>query len=226
MMPNRLVEGAAAQDGLGTTALSAGDVNGDGYSDVIIGAPAADPGGRMNAGVLQVFHGSATGVPAMPSRTLEGTPMNGGFGYSVAAAGDTNGDGFADVAVGFNYAPNGMLTRAGNASVFNGSAMGLPMMPTRVLVGSANLEEFGAAMAGIGDVNGDGFGDMAVTSNGARGNARNVSVFQGSAMGLPMMAARVLEGQNQVELFGTFLAQLQRVPSRRSRAFSLMVLSK
>jgi hypothetical protein len=77
----------------------AGDVNGDGYADLVVGASGADPGGRSGAGTASVFHGSATwtqppaGTARTPDRLLEGGASGDRFGDSVASAGDVNGDG-------------------------------------------------------------------------------------------------------------------------------------
>lgn len=85
---------------------SAGDVNGDGYGDVIIGAPAyvdiiSVSGGTYNAasvGAAFLYYGSASGLAVDPSEVLQPTTQAGAlFGYSVSKAGDVNGDGYGDV---------------------------------------------------------------------------------------------------------------------------------
>jgi hypothetical protein len=91
----QVLEGAAAGDFFGISVASAGDVNGDGYADLVVGAWGADPSGRMDAGTASVFHGSASGVLAAPARVLEGAAAFDYFGWSVASAGDVNGDGCA-----------------------------------------------------------------------------------------------------------------------------------
>jgi hypothetical protein len=96
--PARLLEGAAAGDLFGYSVASAGDVNGDGFADLVVGAYTASPGGRMQVGTASVFHGSATGVAAAPARLLEGTAAGDSFGRSVASAGDVNSDGCIDFA--------------------------------------------------------------------------------------------------------------------------------
>jgi hypothetical protein len=78
---------------------TAGDVNGDGFSDIIVGAVVYD-NGQTDEGRAFVYHGSATGVAMAAAWTAEGDQTNANFGYSVAAAGDLNGDGFSDVIVG------------------------------------------------------------------------------------------------------------------------------
>src|SRR5690606_32186420 len=86
---------------LGGSVASAGDVNGDGYADVIVGA---DHYGSGDPGAAFVFHGSATGVasgnPATANARIDSLQSNANLGDSVASAGDVNGDGYADVIVG------------------------------------------------------------------------------------------------------------------------------
>jgi hypothetical protein len=79
---------------------SAGDVNGDGFSDVIVGAHLFDQRLRPNEGAAFVYHGSASGLSTTPNWTAESNQGNAQFGVSVASAGDVNGDGFSDVIVG------------------------------------------------------------------------------------------------------------------------------
>ena len=93
------------QDGawLGYSVAGAGDVNGDGYGDVIVGAMKYDAG-EADEGAAFVFHGSPVGIangnPATASATLQSNQSFASFGASVAGAGDVNGDGYADVIVG------------------------------------------------------------------------------------------------------------------------------
>ena len=90
-------------------AVGAGDVDGDGYADVIVGAPDANAG----AGAVHVYLGGPTMLARKPSTTIAGPDVAfGGFGSVVAMAGDVNGDGFADVLVG---APES-ISKSGRAS--------------------------------------------------------------------------------------------------------------
>ncbi len=204
--PSQVLEGAVASDLFGSSVAGAGDVNGDGFSDIVVGAFNASPGGRGNAGTASVFHGSATGVLRDPAIVLEGVSANERFGFSVAGAGDLNGDRLSDLVVGAYQAAPGGRRDAGRASVFQGSAMGIQMSPTQVLDGVAATDQFGFSVASAGDLNGDGFGDLIVgaiqTDPGGRGNTGRASVFHGSAMGVSRIAMRVLEGVAPGGLFG------------------------
>src|SRR5207245_11201183 len=88
---------------------SAGDLDGDGYADVIVGAPGLD----AMTGAVYVFRGSATGLAAHPSATLHSPDgIGAGFGMAIAGAGDVNGDGVGDVIVGANGAEDTAGARA------------------------------------------------------------------------------------------------------------------
>ena len=155
-----LMEGA----NFGNAVATAGDVDGDGFCDVVVGAPGHDQladGG----GAAFVFSGGRFGLgtegnPYTAAWKWFGDVALGHFGQSVATAGDVNGDGYADVVVGAPYDKLAGESR-GSARVFWGSGIGLGYTP-RVLYGAQALSEFGAAVATAGDVNGDGYADVAV----------------------------------------------------------------
>ncbi|MDB4927653.1 MAG: putative integrin-like protein [Myxococcaceae bacterium] len=205
----RVLEGGAAGDYFGISVASAGDVDGDGYGDLIVGAYYASPGGRTNAGAASVFLGSATGIGATAARVLEGGAARDYFGISVGGAGDVNGDGYADVVAGAYGAAPGGRVQAGTASVFLGSATGIGATAVRVLEGGAAGDYFGYSVADAGDVNGDGNSDLVVgailASPGGSVNAGTASVFLGSASGISATAARVLQGA-AYDQFGHALA--------------------
>ncbi len=195
--------------GVDTSYHAHNDVNGDGFDDVVVGAPRASPGGRSGAGRVSVYHGGLMGLSAMPARELEGVLADDSFGSSVAAAGDLNGDGYGDVVVGAN-GEDSPRAPPGSVSVFHGSALGLGAMAARVLVGVGPRDHFGDALAGAGDLNGDGYADLVVGAPNAdpmgRSNAGTASVFSGSAMGVGANASRVIEGLNADDAFGYSVA--------------------
>jgi len=187
----------------GISVASAGDLNEDGYSDVIIGAYAQNAG-AMDEGNAFVYYGSAFGIPSSPSVTLF-NPENqqgGNFGFSVACAGDVNGDGHSDVIVG---APNqsSVAMQEGKAFVYFGSFSGISITPSVTLDNPENQTNgcFGTSVASAGDVNGDGYFDIIVGAfcqdNGATDEG-NAFVFYGSALGITVRPSVTLDNpENQ-----------------------------
>ncbi len=98
--PGWVGEVSQANAHFGAAVGTAGDVNGDGYSDVIVGAPRFDTAPLADEGQAFVYHGSAAGLAATPAWTAQSTQVNARLGRSVGAAGDVNGDGYSDVIVG------------------------------------------------------------------------------------------------------------------------------
>ncbi|HXX47233.1 MAG TPA: VCBS repeat-containing protein, partial [Myxococcota bacterium] len=139
-----------------------GDFNGDGYSDMAVGH-----GGP----IVDVFLGSATGLHTTPDFTITTC------GDNVAAAGDVNGDGYDDLLVGYTQGGYGV------ACLYFGDARGGLTLGWSVISDSATggyLPFFGARVAGVGDLNGDGYDDFAVSAFEANG-AGGVYVWLGSA---------------------------------------------
>ncbi len=121
--PAWTAEGVQATANFGYSVATAGDVNGDGFSDVIVGAWKCD-NGHTNEGGASVYLGSPNGLSLNASWTAEGEQANANFGNSVASAGDVNGDGYSDVIVGaMGYAAT--ANNRGRAFVYLGSASGL-----------------------------------------------------------------------------------------------------
>ena len=183
--PNWTVESDQAGARFGWHVSTAGDVNGDGYSDVIVGAFAYD-NGQTDEGRAFVYHGSATGLSSTPAWTAESDQAGAYFGWSVSPADDVNGDGYADVIVGVRYYDNGQ-TDEGRAYVYHGSALGLSATPNWTSESDQAYAEFGVVVSGAGDVNGDGYSDVIVGAwyydNGQTDEGR-VFVYHGSATGL------------------------------------------
>lgn len=189
--------------GWGLSVSTAGDVNGDGYSDVIVGAP--DYGNtEISEGRASVYHGSASGLSATPDWTAYGNQMSAQFGYSVATAGDVNGDGYSDVIVGAPYFNNGQ-TGEGKIFVYYGSAAGLPAAPDWTTESDQTIAQIGRSVATAGDVNGDGYSDVIVGSpffdNGQTDEGR-AFVYHGSASGLSAGPAWTAESDQTNAWFG------------------------
>ncbi len=100
--PSWTAESNQANAHFGYSVATAGDVNGDGYSDVIVGAPGYDDG-QVDQGRAYVYTGSASGLSTNPSWVVAGSQGGAQFGCSVGTAGDVNGDGYSDVIVGADH---------------------------------------------------------------------------------------------------------------------------
>jgi FG-GAP repeat len=129
---------------------AAGDVNGDGYGDLLVIAWEE----------VQVFYGGSGTLDGVADGILRGAVSGDMFGSAAVAGGDVNGDGFADVLVGAPWdATNGL--RAGRAYLYlGGSGPAFEPTPDGVFSGTVNMQ-LGFNVASIGDINGDGFGDLA-----------------------------------------------------------------
>lgn len=185
--------GATLDERVGWSLTSGGDVNGDGYSDVVIGAYMFNSG----QGKVYAFHGSAAGLSVAPVWTVLGT-TNSFFGACVSLAGDVNGDGYGDVAVGAQYHDGPAGENEGAVFVYNGSATGLSVAPDWTVLGGQHGAEFGGSVSYAGDVNGDGYSDLVVGAhqfdNTYAGSGR-VYVFHGAPFtGLSTSPATVLDG--------------------------------
>jgi hypothetical protein len=197
---------ASAQ--LGFSVSTAGDINGDGFSDVVIGAPYYDST-QTNEGRAFVWYGSSSDLGADGTRGNAGWTYVSGqdsaqFGYSVFTAGDINGDGYSDVIAGANLYETGE-NNEGQAYVFNGAPTGLSAAANFTKAGTANSEFFGANVSSAGDVNGDGYSDVLVSApyfDGGQTDEGIVYLFGGSATGLKPTAFASIEGNQDSANFG------------------------
>ncbi|MGQ7843849.1 integrin alpha [Granulosicoccus sp. 3-233] len=175
---NGFVFGSAATD-----LKRAGDVNGDGLDDFIVGNANASPNGLNGAGVSYVIFGSRNGLPA----TLSPAALDGSNGFAiigvsaedrsglhVAGAGDFNHDGFDDVLIGAPYQTTDGKAEAGAAYLVLGgddfpAALSLADLDggNGMLFKGSNIQDVaGAAVGGIGDINHDGIDDIAIGAPG------------------------------------------------------------
>jgi hypothetical protein len=169
--PAWVVESGQAGARLGNSVGSAGDVNGDGYGDVIVGASRFD-NGEVDEGRALVYLGSPLGVSASPAWTAESDQASASFGYPVATAGDVDGDGYGDVIIGAFRFDNGELDE-GRAYLFLGSSTGLAASPAWIAECDQADAHLGFSAAAAGDLNGDGHGDLIVGAKGFDGGQLN-----------------------------------------------------
>ena len=182
---------------------AAGDVNGDGFGDLIVGGYGANEGGD-NRGAAYVVFGKAGGFGM--SVALSALNGSNGFklsgiddkdyaGFSVGAAGDVNGDGFGDLIVGADHADEGGTDR-GAAYVVFGKAGGFGNLALSALDGTngfklpgvVDYDYLGTFVSAAGDVNGDGFGDLIVGAyTAAEGGTRPRGSLRGLRLRLPPM---------------------------------------
>ncbi|MCI0588666.1 MAG: Ig-like domain-containing protein [Planctomycetes bacterium] len=148
------IDGSGSGELFGFSVAGLGDLDGDGASEVLVGNPAASPGGIYMAGRASVHSGASAAVLF----AIDGVGDFDTLGMSVAGLGDANGDGVPDFAVGASGADPGGIPDAGEARLASG-ASGATLL---LVGGAAPMEQFGSAVGGAGDLDGDGLSDLLV----------------------------------------------------------------
>ena len=188
---------AGFYDNPGTTVAGAGDVNGDGIDDIIVGGPNSATSAGIFSGVAYVVFGSTgrftanvdlDALDGTDGFRIEGGSENAQTGFSVAGAGDVNGDGYDDLIIGANQA-NSNGYDSGESYVIFGSASGFASIVDLAdisgavgfrIVGAAGGDQIGASVAGAGDVNHDGFDDLIIAGGDAWRDGSAAYVVYGS----------------------------------------------
>ena len=188
--------------GPGVAVGTAGDVNGDGFDDVIVGARQYNDA-LSDEGKAWVFHGSDAGLGS-PAWSAVGGQTGAWFGSDAYTAGDVNGDGYDDVIVGAYRHDNGQ-TDEGRAYLYLGSATGLASAPAWTTESDQASTDYGYGARTAGDLNGDGYADVVVAAPGfdnGQTNEGKVWVYLGSASGLDGTAAWSTEANRAGAAFG------------------------
>ena len=191
----------------GWSVNTAGDVNGDGYSDVIVGAPYYS-NGQNSEGMVFVYHGSASGLSANANWNTEGNQADASYGNSVSSAGDVNGDGYSDVIIGAPYFNNGQLDE-GKAYVYHGSPSGLSQSANWTNESNQASSRYGFCVSEAGDVNGDGYSDVIVGAfqySHGESNEGRAFVYYGSVSGLSASENWTAESNSAGASFGLSLS--------------------
>jgi hypothetical protein len=182
------INGINSSDGSGDSVSSAGDVNGDGFADLIIGASGADPNGNLSSGQSYVVFGRRDSFDA----ALNLSTLNGSNGFilnginandlssrSVSSAGDVNGDGFDDLIIGADRADSNGKSNSGQSYVFFGKSGGFSAIFDFSSLNGTNgfainginiIDNSGWSVNSAGDVNGDGFADLIIGAPSADPN--------------------------------------------------------
>ena len=172
--------GFSVDSKFGHAVAGAGDVNGDGFEDLMVGAFSEGVGG-----VVYVYYGSEDGIGAKPAWTYRCPVAESDFGHQVAGVGDVNGDGYADFVVGATHY-SGKARKTGAAFLFLGGKDGPSKEPAWSVEGTIEGDRLGFCVAAAGDVNGDGFDDVLI---GAPGKSIGSGPTTGPAAGQAMLYA-------------------------------------
>ena len=186
--PDQTLSGSDyGSSGFGFSVAGARDLDNDGYSDLIVGAP----GTNSTKGAAIVFYGGPTGVYTKDVYSLSGSgESQANFGYDIATA-ELNNDFYTDVVITENYISIAAPAAVGRAYVFLGSANGLSPSPDQVLESpDGDYMNFGVSVANVGRFDGDCYGDIVIGAYRYDDNTGRAYLYQGKSTGLQSRAFR------------------------------------
>ena len=166
--PDWTVVGGQAGAMMGASVARAGDLDGDGFADVLIGMPTWEGDAGPAEGAARVFLGSDTGLFTAPAWEIEAGMASSELGFGLGGAGDVDGDGFADAAIGLHRWSDTHVEQ-GAAWLFAGGLTGPAVAPTWSRDGDSSYWRLGSVTTSAGDVDGDGFDDLLVGASGYTG---------------------------------------------------------
>lgn len=193
------------------------DVNNDNYDDLVVGAYLYEDldKAEKDEGSVFVYYGSASGLSNTADLILQKNLKRGYFGQSVASVGDLNNDGYDDIAVGAPRYSDDPKSQKDEGSVFiyMGSFSGLPSSSNFTLEVNQRKANFGYSISGIGDLNSDGYADIAVSARQyedqkAQSDEGSVFVYFGSNTGVALTPSLILQSNQKKGLLGESIANI------------------
>jgi len=191
------ISGRMLKSYFGLSIKLAGDVNNDGFSDLIISAPEDPSGPHLKAGKVELYLGRETGIDTSPKWVLQGESDDALLGFTIAFLGDVNRDGYDDVAIGApSHTADGKAQR-GKFYIFLGDRSGFRDYPSVVELGEEAGDHLSMGLAGAGDVDGDGFRDVLVGAPGADTaggiDSGELHIYRGSDLTMPPLLSDAFE---------------------------------
>lgn len=217
--------GGQTSAGDGTVVAQVGDVNNDGFDDILVGQPKFNVTGfpsNTDAGRVLLYYGSSTGFSSVAGWSANGSGAGDQFGYAIAGVGDVNNDGFDDFVVGSPYY-DGLGVDEGKVTLFLGSNSSTGPDAGWTMTGGVANTNLGMTVAALGNANGDSFSDFLVgapnfdiqTMTSTLTNAGRVwLVFGGTGKGF---ATQIYNGEKAYDQFGMGLTAIGNVTGDRGR---------
>jgi hypothetical protein len=206
-VPDATLVGEVDQDLFGGSVAGAGDVNADGYDDLLVGARQHGAPGLPNAGRAYLYLGGPGAFSTTPDVILDGAAADDHFGHGVTSIGDANGDGYADIAVGafFSAASTGRVY-----VYFGGPGASIDTVADGEMVGEQTSSSFGAVLGSAGDLDDDGFSDLVVAARDYDGTGLDVGrayIYMGAAgTSLDAGADMTMTGAADYDYYGAALS--------------------